>query len=45
MDLENKEEITVEEASAQTVEEKAEAPAETEEKPARGQRRDRKSVV
>ncbi len=43
MDLENKEEMTVEEASAQTVEEKVEAPAEdtAEEKPARGQRRGR----
>ncbi len=43
MDLENKEEMTVEEASAQTVEEKAEAPAEdaAEERSARGQRRGR----
>ncbi len=43
MDLENKEEMTVEEASAQTVEEKVEAPAEdtADEKPARGQRRGR----
>lgn len=43
MDLENKEEMTVEEASAQTVEEKAEAPVENaaEERPARTQRRGR----
>ena len=43
MDLENKEEMTVEEASAQTVEEKVEAPAEdtAEDRPARGQRRGR----
>lgn len=40
MDLENKEEITVEEASAQVAEDTtAEAPAETEERPSRGQRK------
>ena len=42
MDLENKEEITVEEASAQVAEDTtAEAPAETEERPSRGQRKGR----
>ena len=42
MDFENKEEITVEEASAQVAEDTtAEAPAETEERPSRGQRKGR----
>lgn len=38
MDLENKEELTVEETAAEVTEQAAEAPAETEEKPARGRR-------
>ena len=46
MDLENKEEITVEEAAAEVTEKAPEAPVETEEKPARGRKgRGRKQKI